>query len=76
MQGGGEEDGAEAAERPPPSRRQLPAGREGRRPAQSQHETGHSGGQRENKMRRSRSYAARETDRQRLRHIETDKQGL
>ena len=68
LQGAGEEDGAEAAERPAPSRRQLPAGRDGRRPAQSQHEAGHSGGQRENKM-RSRSYVARETGRQRLRQI-------
>ena len=68
LQGAGEEDGAEAAERPAPSRRQLPAGRDGWRPAQSQHEAGHSGGQRENKM-RSRSYVARETDRQRLRQI-------
>ena len=75
LQGGGEEDGAEAAECPAPSRRQLPAGREGWRPAQPQHEAGHSGGQTENKM-RSRSYAARETDRQRLRRIETDKQRL
>ena len=72
MQGRGEEGGTEPAEDRPPSRHQLSAGCQGWLPAQSQHEKGHSGGQRDREKDSTQRGREREREGERERTKEAD----